>query len=201
MDNEEFKRAIDFYRSLALNETENEKIVDNVFIGPKNEFKDEKLGFNHITNPSRPFMSADAAGLDLKYVSAFRMGDFNTPEQLSSSGHGTRYIGGMEFGSNLVKQSIVKSIDDLVSFMAEYKLGIFDLYHEIEENGKKVMDIRIYECIGCAQLPNMGKTLCFFEAGLITGIFKELTNNEVITEELRCWGNGYSFCQFEVTLE
>ena len=86
----------------------------------------------------------------------------------------------MESGYNLVKQNIVGSIDVLVSFLLEYKLGIFDLYHESEVNGKKVMDIRIYECIDCAQLPNMGNSFCFFESGLIIGIFKELNKKEVI---------------------
>jgi uncharacterized protein len=200
MDKKEFKKAIDFYRLNTLNEIENEKIVEDIFIGPRKEFTGEKLALNHVINPSRQILSGKD-DLDLKYVSAFRMGHFNTPEELSSAGNGTQYVGGMEFGSNLVKQNFIKSTADVASFLAEYKFGIFDVYNEREENGKKLMDIRIYECIECAQLPNMGKPICFFEAGLITGIFKELTKKEVSTEELRCWANGYTFCQFEVTIK
>jgi predicted hydrocarbon binding protein len=200
MDKKEFQKAIDFYRLNTLNEIENEKIVEDRFNGPRKEFTGEKLTLNHVINPSRPIIS-DADDLDIKYVSAFRMGHFNTPEELSSAGNGTQYIGGMEFGSNLVKQNFITSTADVATFLAEYKFGIFDLYSEREENGQTFMDIRVYECIECAQLPNTGKPTCFFEAGLITGIFKELTKKEVNTEELRCWANGYTFCQFEVIIK
>ena len=59
------------------------------------------------------------------------------------------------------------------------------------------MDIRVYECIDCSNLPNIGKLVCFFEAGINYGIFKELTRKDMMARN-RCWTNGYSFCQFEV---
>lgn len=114
---------------------------------------------------------------------------------------GTNFVGGMEFGSKLVRQNIVTDMDDLTSFLLEYKFGILDLFNEEEMNGRKIFDIRVYECIECACLPNIGKPACYFEAGMITGILTEMTKKEVSTEEVRCWTNGYSFCQFKVILE
>lgn len=107
----------------------------------------------------------------------------------------------MEFGSNLVRQKIINSIEELGTFLADYKIGIVDVFGENEEDGIKTMDIRVYECIECSDLPNIGKPMCFFEAGVITGIFKEFTKKDVIAEEVRCWTNGYSFCQFDVTIK
>jgi len=199
MNGDNFKRTINFYRSQAADEIQNEKTIGKRVVGPRSEIQ-SKLNLNHVMNPSRPFFAADTSSDD-NYVSTFRMGHFNMPEQLSKSIHGTNYIGGMEFGSNLIKQNIVSDMDDLVSFLLEYKFGILDIFHKEVLNKKEIIDIRVYECIECACLPNMGKPACYFEAGMITGILTEMTKKEVSTEEVRCWTSGYSFCQFKVTLE
>jgi predicted hydrocarbon binding protein len=199
LDNGKFKKAIKNYRELAAKEIEMEKRVDDTLIGPRPEI-DGKLELNHMIDPKRPFFTSMTSS-DEKYVSTFRMGHFNTPEILSKSARGANYVGGMEFGSNLVKQNLVTNFDDLVSFLLDYKFGILDIVDENEINGKKVLDLRVYECIECACLPNLGKTTCIFEAGMITGILTEMTKKEVSANEVRCWTNGYSFCQFEVTLE
>ena len=202
MNKKDFEKAKEFYRSLAEKEIENEKIVDGVLIGPRSSVKTEKIVINDIINPSRPFLAKEASEkLDSAYVSTFRIGHFNVPKQLASTGQGTTFVGGMEFGSNMVKQKMINNIDELISFLANYKMGIVDVFDEKEKDGKKIMDIRVYECIECADLPNIGKPLCFFEAGVLTGIFKELTKKDVMAEEVRCWTSGYSFCQFDVTIK
>jgi len=202
MNKKDFEKAKEFYRSLAEKEIENEKIVDGVLIGPRSSVKTEKIVINDIINPSRPFLAKEASEkLDSAYVSTFRIGHFNVPKQLASTGQGTTFVGGMEFGSNMVKQKIINNIDELIYFLADYKMGIVDVFDEKEKDGKKIMDIRVYECIECADLPNIGKPLCFFEAGVLTGIFKELTKKDVMAEEVRCWTSGYSFCQFDVTIK
>ena len=202
MNKKDFEKAKEFYRSLAEKEIENEKIVDGVLIGPRSSVKTEKIVINDIINPSRPFLAKEASEkLDSAYVSTFRIGHFNVPKQLASTGQGTTFVGGMEFGSNMVKQKIINNIDELISFLADYKMGIVDVFDEKEKDGKKIMDIRVYQCIECADLPNIGKPLCFFEAGVLTGIFKELTKKDVMAEEVRCWTSGYSFCQFDVTIK
>jgi len=202
MNKKEFEKAIEFYRSLAKKEMENEKIVNGTLIGPRSSVKTGKIGINDIINPSRPFLAKDAGEeLGSAYVSTFRIGHFNLPEQLASTGQGTTFVGGMEFGSNLVRQKIINSMAELGTFLADYKIGIVDVFDEKEEKGRKTMDIRVYECIKCVDSPNIGKPLCFFEAGVIAGVFKEITKKDVMAEEVRCWTSGYSFCQFDVTIK
>ena len=199
MEKEEFNKIIRFYRELAAEEIEMENKVGNTVIGPRDELQG-KLDLTHVMDPKRPFFTSKSRSDD-KYVSTFRMGHFNTPEVLSKSVKGANYVGGMEFGSNLIKQKVVTDIDDLVLFLLDYKFGILDLVNEEEINGKNILDLRVYECIECACLPNLGKPTCIFEAGMITGILTEMTRKDVSAKEIRCWTNGYSFCQFEVTVD
>lgn len=199
MEREEFNKIIKHYRELAAKEIAMENKVGNTVIGPRNEFHG-KLELNHMMDPDRPFFASKTSSDD-KYVSTFRMGHFSTPEVLSKSVRGASYVGGMEFGSNLIKQKVVTDINDLASFLLDYKFGILDLVNEEEINGKDILDLRVYECIECACLPNLGKPTCIFEAGMITGILTEMTKKVVSAKEIRCWTNGYSFCQFEVSLE
>lgn len=199
LEKNEVKQVIKSYRELSAHEIEMEKTVGNTVIGPRSEIKG-KLKLKHMMNPKRPFFASQTKSDD-KYVSTFRMGHFSTPEILLKSVRGANYVGGIEFGSNIIKQKIVTDIDDLVSFLLDYKLGILDLFNTEQINGKNVLDLRVYECIECAGLPNLRNPTCIFEAGMITGIFAEMTKKEVSAKEVRCWTNGYSFCQFEVTLE
>ena len=202
MKEKEFEKAIDFYRDIAKKEMENEKIVNGTIIGPRSMVKKKNLDINDIIHPSRQFLGKNAGeNLDSVYVSTFRIGHFNLPEQLASTGQGTTFVGGMEFGSNLVKQKMVKNLEDLRLLITDYKMGIVDVFNEKQEDDGKTMDIRVYECIECADLPNIGKPLCYFEAGIITGVFKELTKKDVIAEEIRCWTSGFSFCQFDVQIK
>ena len=137
MNKKDFEKAKEFYRSLAEKEIENEKIVDGVLIGPRSSVKTEKIVINDIINPSRPFLAKEASEkLDSAYVSTFRIGHFNVPKQLASTGQGTTFVGGMEFGSNMVKQKIINNIDELISFLADYKMGIVDVFDEKEKDGK-----------------------------------------------------------------
>jgi len=199
LEKAEFNKIIKFYRELADEEIAKETKVGSTVVGPRDELHG-KLKLNHMMDPERPFFASKTSS-DNKYVSTFRMGHFNTPEVLSKSIKGANYVGGMEFGSNLIKQKVVMDVDDLVSFLLDYKFGILDMVNEEEINGKEILDLRVYECIECACLPNLGKPTCIFEAGMITGILTEMTKKAVTAKEVRCWTNGYSFCQFEVTLE
>lgn len=202
MDKKEFEKAIKHYRSIAKKEIEEERCVDGTFIGPKSKAEKEDFKIGDVISPSRPFLGKDAGeSLDSTYASTFRLGHYNLPEQIASTGQGTTFVGGMEFGRNLVKENIIKSLDDLITLLADYKIGIVDVFDEKEEDGVKKLDIRVYECIECAGLPNIGRPICYFEAGVITGVFRELTKKDVNAEEKRCWTSGFSFCQFDVEIK
>jgi len=202
MNNEELKKAIDFYRSLVQKEIAIEKIVDGKLIGPRTLIKKDKLDLNDIINPERSFLGKNVTGdLDSVYVTTFRIGNLKKPISLAKSGYGTDIIAGIEMGANLVKTSIIKNFDEISEFLANYKIGIFDIFKEEEIKNGKRLDIRVYECIECAGLPNIGEPVCYFETGMIIGILSELTHKEVFAREIRCWTSGYSFCNFDVEIK
>lgn len=202
MNDEELKKAIDFHRSLVQKEIASEKIVDGKHIGPRTLTKKDHVNLNDIINPERPFLGKEVAGdLDSVYVTTFRIGNLKKPVYLSKTSYGTDVVAGIEMGTTLVKNGFIKNVDEIAVFLANYKMGILDIFKEEEiENGKK-LDLRVYECIECAGLPNIGEPVCYFETGMIIGILKELTHKKVSAEEIRCWTGGYSFCHFEVEIK
>ena len=199
MKDEEFKKAIDFYRTLIAKEISDEKIVDGRPVGPRKLRKEDIIDLKDIIHPERPFFDKDAADdLDPLYVTTFRVGNLKKPLSMGKTGYGTDIIAGIELGTKLVKNGFINSFDEIADFLAKYKMGVFK--EEEIENGKR-LDLRVYECIECSKLPNVGEPICYFETGMIIGILKELTHQEVSAEEIRCWTSGYSFCQYDVIIK
>ncbi|MBI5679870.1 MAG: hydrocarbon-binding protein [Methanobacterium sp.] len=202
MNKSETKKAIDYYRSLVEKEVGNEKTVEGKLLGPRKLTKKDHVDLEDIVRPERPFLGKDATeDLDSVYVTTFRVGNLKKPISVARAGYGTDIVAGMELGTNLVKAGLIKSVDDIADFLAKFKIGILDIFKEEDtEDGKKI-DLRVYECIECAGLPNIGEPVCYFETGMIIGILTELTGKHVSAEEVRCWTSGYSFCQFDVEIK
>lgn len=202
MNDEEMKKAIEHYRLLVDKELEQEKNIEGKRIGPRKLVEKFNIDLIDITRPERPFLGKDATNdLDKLYVTTFRIGSSKNPVSIAKAGYGTDIIGGIELGTNLVKNGLIENVEDIAPFLAKYKIGILDIFKEEEiEDGKK-LDLRVYECIECAGLPNIGAPICYFETGMIIGILGELTGKKVSAEEVRCWTSGYSFCQFDVEIK
>ena len=90
-------------------------------------------------------------------------------------------------------KDLVRSLDDLPIAALRSGIGIVDLVKESLNR----MVVRIYECMSCFGSPPIGTTMCDFEAGFLEAAMERLYGrNRVI--ETRCWGLGYSFCEFEI---
>jgi uncharacterized protein len=202
LSDDEIEKAISYYRSVVDEELKKEKTVDGKLIGPRKLSRKDNVGLMDINKPERPFLGKDATEKqDSIYVTTFRIGNLKKPISMSKAGYGTDLIAGIELGTDLVKNHMIKSFEDIGPFLAKYKLGILDIFTMEElKNGKK-LDLRVYECIECSGLPNIGEPICYFETGMIIGIMGELTHKEVSAEEIRCWTSGYSFCQFDVEIK
>lgn len=182
------------YRRITDNEIKSET-GNGTLMGPRGPLK-KKIEFRDLLNPSRRYFSAFKE--DDKYVSSFRLGHFNIPDIIAGSAAGVSYIGGMNLGRTLINEGLADDTRSLGELMLEHKLGILDVISE-EGDGRHIrMDIRVYECIECSGLPNIGRPICFFEAGIIAGALSEILGGRVDAYERRCWTNGYSFCQFDV---
>lgn len=123
-------------------------------------------------------------------VAVFRLIRFMDLEKyLGRGAHGVICECGRELGQSLNP----KSIDDIIKFCEEYKIG------KIEVVNKNPIQIRVYECISCSGLPEVGETLCWFEGGFIAGCLEKILNKKVRAKETHCAGLGDDFCQFEIT--
>ncbi|MDP3484044.1 MAG: V4R domain-containing protein [Methanobacteriaceae archaeon] len=202
MNDDDLKKAVDYYRLLVEKEIAMENVVDGNFIGPRELIKKDQIDLKDMINPVRPFLGEESSeDLDKCYVTAFRVGNLKKPAFMIKSEQGTDIIAGIDLGANLVKDGLINSIDDIIHFLAKYKIGILDIFKEEEIEGGKKLDLRFYECIECAALPNIGKPVCFFETGMIIGMLNQINKKEVNVEEIRCWTSGYSFCQFDVEIK
>lgn len=201
MEEEELKKAIEHYRTLVQKEIEGEKSINGQLIGP-HKLEKRQIDLEDMIRSNRHFFSKKVGKeLDSSYVTTFRVGNLKKPAAMTEAGCGSDLVGGMEFGSSLVKNGHIKRLEDIVQFLANFKMGIFDIFEEENTKDGKKLDLRVYECIDCAGLPNVGKPVCYFETGMIIGIIRELTHKEISAEEIRCWTSGYSFCHFSVEIK
>ncbi|ADG14000.1 4-vinyl reductase 4VR [Methanocaldococcus infernus ME] len=99
-----------------------------------------------------------------------------------------------ECGKTLGRDLNINSIDELVKFCKVYKICRAEIVSE------DPLRIRIYECITCSGLPNVGEPLCYFEGGFIAGCLENILNKRVRAKETHCAGLGNEFCEFEIKI-
>lgn len=114
-------------------------------------------------------------------------------------------IAGGEFSTLRAKQMIeagkvekgdVQGWLDLVKFdFGNWGYGI--LTAESIEDDKII--VKIDECMSCSGMPDLGKPVCYYEGGRITGGLSEITGESWQFVETDCWGKGDDFCRFELT--
>jgi len=143
----------------------------------------------------RPFF-AEINYEDPLYVNIFRSIEYSALKYNLPSKIVVMRISGYRLGVDLVKGGLIKSLDDVPIVLAMYKIGLTDIVKE----STNLMSINIYECISCYGLPNLNKTMCDFEAGVLQGILSCLYGSNIVKERY-CWGLGFSFCGFDVIFE
>ncbi|MCX9025142.1 MAG: ArsR family transcriptional regulator, partial [Candidatus Methanoperedens sp.] len=56
----------------------------------------------------------------------------------------------------------------------------------------------VNNCHHCSKMPNVGKTLCSMDEGIIEGVFSSKLDRHCHVKETECWGTGYNHCKFVV---
>ncbi len=149
----------------------------------------------NFLNPARPYMSSLNTD-DTKYVINFRLVRHSELDRVVglSAANTLWYNAGKQLGILAVEKGLIKSLDDLLNFVVNQRIGLVDVYKESSNKAR----IHVYECISCAGIPNIGRPVCHFEGGLIAGVLSKLMNAKARARETHCWGTGYSFCGFDV---
>ena len=105
------------------------------------------------------------------------------------------YFAGKELGRRAVAPNLKK-----------FPEGVKEIPKALEAIGYenvKIIDertVRINGCF-CKGIPQIGVPICYFEAGLIAGIYEGITEKRAAAKEVKCSGTGEDFCEFKVVIE
>ncbi|MDF1556949.1 MAG: ArsR family transcriptional regulator [ANME-2 cluster archaeon] len=105
---------------------------------------------------------------------------------------------GYDIGKRLSVLFVSDSIEDLLfqiaDFWKSHDLGV------VEVSGLDQPAILVHECFDCSDMPDVGRTLCALDEGLLEGIFQSRLNKSISVEELECFGTGYDHCKFNIQI-
>lgn len=83
---------------------------------------------------------------------------------------------------------------ELSVFWREHELGDMKLI----TNSKPTIIVK--NCYHCGKMPNVGKTLCSMDEGIMEGIFNSRLNMNCRVIETECFGTGHNHCKFDMIM-
>jgi predicted hydrocarbon binding protein len=100
---------------------------------------------------------------------------------------------GDDVGKKMAELFVSDNLDDLILEIAKFwdmhKLGI------VEISNSSPLTLLIHDCFDCSDMPDVGRTLCSLDEGLIEGILLHRLNLMTLVEEVECYGTGYDHCK------
>lgn len=114
------------------------------------------------------------------------------------------YGSGKHVGLALGKAVLEKSGQDLNRYvqlvtakLKELGVGLMSIPEIKLSEG--FLKVRVDECITCAGMPNIGKAVCHFEGGLVSGVLEAFlgAGKKCLVKETKCWALGDTTCEFE----
>lgn len=104
---------------------------------------------------------------------------------------GTAYVAGKKLGTSLG----LAKLDQLLELCAALKIGIVKV--PIATPSK--VRVEVFECVTCAGLSPVGRTLCHFEGGLVAGALTTIFKQKIRAVETTCIGGlGDDACGFDI---
>lgn len=99
---------------------------------------------------------------------------------------------GARIGPELKSKDCDGILEELSVFWREHKLG------EMTIKTGNPTEISVINCYHCGKMPNMGKTLCSMDEGIIEGVFSSKLKYECRVNEIECYGTGHDHCRFVI---
>ena len=147
----------------------------------------ESLKLTDIDKPDRKKLGLDVPVTMFRLIRLIGFGKL-----LGASSGAATYVVGKSVGETLG----IKTAEEFLKLIEDLKIGI----PRIMEMSEKKVVIQLYECVTCSGIPNIGETVCHFEAGLIAGALGKILGKNAKTTETKCWGKGDKLCEFETFL-
>ena len=136
----------------------------------------------------RPTLGSDAG------VALYRLLRLVALEDIIGRGAaGTAYVAGKKLGLHLG----LTSLDGFLELCGALKVGVIKVPVLTDTRVR----IDVYECVTCAGLEPVGRTLCHFEGGLIAGAVQSILKKRTRALEVTCIGGlGNESCGFDLEL-
>jgi predicted hydrocarbon binding protein len=107
---------------------------------------------------------------------------------------GTAYIAGKKLGASLG----LTTLDDFLGLCTSLKIGVIKVPRLTANNAH----VDVYECVTCAGMKTVGRTLCSFEGGMIAGVVETVTKKRARAREVTCIGGlGHESCGFDIDID
>lgn len=103
---------------------------------------------------------------------------------------------GIDMGSKIGREFKTEDYDNVMTqlsiFWKSNKLGNMTI------TGREEPEILVTDCYHCSNMPNVGKTLCSMDEGIIEGVFSSSMDLHCNVKETECYGMGNNHCKFVV---
>ena len=99
---------------------------------------------------------------------------------------------GIKIGPAFKSEDCDGILDELSFFWGHHNLGDMTV---IEADR---LTLVVINCHHCSNMPNVGKTLCSMDEGIIEGVFSSKLNRKCNVKETECCGTGHHHCKFVV---
>jgi len=107
---------------------------------------------------------------------------------------GTAYIAGKKLGVGLR----LASLEDFLALCTALKIGVI----KVPTLTASRAHVDVYECVTCAGMAPVGRTLCSFEGGLIAGVVESVVGKRTRAREVTCIGGlGHDACGFDLEMD
>lgn len=59
--------------------------------------------------------------------------------------------------------------------------------------------VQLFDCFTCGEMEYRAEPICYFEGGILAGVFSTICNQNMDAVETKCNGLGDNYCEFEIT--
>lgn len=127
-------------------------------------------------------------------VALYRLLRLVALEDIIGRGAGaTAYVAGKKLGQNLG----ITKLEDFLALCQAISIGVV----QVPVLTPNRIYVDVYECVTCAGMQPVGRTLCQFEAGLVAGVVQSVTGKATKAKEMTCIGGlGHDSCGVEVLM-
>jgi len=99
---------------------------------------------------------------------------------------------GEVFYRKLENKNTSELLNNLTKFWTSNGLG------RLEIDNLDPVTVRAYDCFECGLLPNVGKSACALDSGILEAVFSAHFSQEVIINEIKCYARGDKYCCFVI---